>query len=554
MEVEDATLLLKTAEIESTTLAQAVGQSLLKLEDMMDDLIKVAVKVATTYTDNSCFALNFADLRAECLKKVVDVIKAGWLNRAKSRVEFFKVAKTAMNNHVRGIVQRHRFTIKRTGHRSPDRSGILAVGDEVAFADNDRQIRTTIKQLTDDGFRLNLASPKLGYDGDQTRVFKAEELTRMRLETNVKPDVSLDDPEIHLQVAGTEDQQSCSFDQELLEDLKVFLTPLELLVLAQLVDPNSGAYVYSYLGMTRGRKRNEPLSIKLSHQHMAEGLGIDPELFAAVHQSIKTKYMEKVMTNKPEDVRFNSALATLENIFGVQVPRSTDKVIVARLFTICARDQLEKVSPDVEKLLTLVGAKPPVLEGDRLSCFGVLFQRNHRTCMSCGLRAACQVEAVNYGLGEITLSPKLLGSRNVRTPVLTDQQPSTDNSMAKPSSSDVPSSTPEQKPAATAPSSNSGPFTPTERDEALLVHLRDHYKQIKFGIDVYYTHKDGKPKCVFYTGKENEPFELRFCKPGEELKKTLVRKVRSFYLPPEMTAEAAIKLIDQHADETFVKE
>ena len=491
MDVADATLLLKTAEVETSRLAQAVGQTALKLEDMMDDLMRVAFSVAKMYTDDSCFALNFDDLRAECLKKVVDVIKANWLNKAKTRVEFFKIAKTAMNNHVRGIVQRHRFTIKRTGHKSPDRNDPTA--------------------------------------------------------TNVKPDISIDDPDIHLQIASSEDNGS-SFDQELLEDLRVFLTPLELLVLEQLVDPNPGAYMFCYIGSARGRRRTDPLSVKITHQHMAEGLGLDPDTFAAVQLSIKTKYMEKIMTNKPEDVRFNSSLATLENIFGVQVPRSTDKVIVARLFTICARDQLDKVSPDVEKLLLSVGAKPPVIDGERLSCFGVLFQRNHRTCMSCGLRVACQTEALNYGLGEITLSPKLLGSRNVRTPVLTDQQPSTDPSMPKASSSDLPASSPEQKPAA------AGPFTPTERDEALLVHMKDNYRQIKFGSDVYYAHKDGKAKCVFYIGKEGEPFELRFCKPSDGLKKTLVRKVRSFYLPPEMVAEEAIKLIDQHADETFTKE
>jgi len=120
--------------------------------------------------------------------------------------------------------------------------------------------------------------------------------------------------------------------------------------------------------------------------------------------------------------------------------------------------------------------------------------------------------------------------------------------MPKASSSDIPASSPEQKPTA------AGPFTPTERDEALLVHMKDNYRQIKFGSDVYYAHKDGKAKCVFYIGKEGEPFELRFCKPSDGLKKTLVRKVRSFYLPPEMVAEEAIKLIDQHADETFTKE
>jgi hypothetical protein len=92
MDVSDATLLLEAAKVETSRLAHAVGQPLLRIEDMMDDLHKVAFSVAKTYTDESCFALNFDDLRAECLKKVVDVIKAGWLTRAKNRVEFFKVA------------------------------------------------------------------------------------------------------------------------------------------------------------------------------------------------------------------------------------------------------------------------------------------------------------------------------------------------------------------------------------------------------------------------------------------------------------------------------
>src|SRR5690606_25098839 len=126
-----------------------------------------------------------------------------------------------------------------------------------------------------------------------------------------------------------------------------------------------------------------------------------------------------------------------------------------------------------------------VEDGNRLSCFAVLFQRNHRTCMSCGLRTACQTEALNYGLGEITLSPKLLGSRaSARIPVLTDNPPETDME--------------ENHTDSTQGSENSGPFTPTERDEALLSFLEENFKKMKFGTDVYYTHKTGKSKCVFY--------------------------------------------------------
>lgn len=473
--------LLSAAAIDPSAFSTILGQHELNLDDMMEDLMRVASSVSGMYTDNSCFALNAQDLFAECMKKVVDVMKAGWLTRAKTRQEFFKIAKTAMNNHVRGIVQRHRFTFKRTGHAAPDRNDPMA--------------------------------------------------------HNAKPDISLDDPDAHLQVASAPDDSGAAFSHELLEDLKVFLTPLEKMVLDQLVDPNSSSYLHSYISTCRGRSKVDLLSVKISHQHMAEGLGIELETFTRAHHAIKEKYLSKIMSNKPEDVRYNSALATLEQIFELQVPRSTEHVVIARLFTIAARDQLEKVDDGVKKLLSNVGAKAPVVEGERLSCFGVLFQRNHRTCISCGLRESCQVEALNYGLGEITLSPKLLGSRNIRTPVLTD----------KPQSS-----TPMTKSTATpTPTDASGPFTPTERDETILQHLKENFRQAKFGTDIYYTHKEGKPHCIFYVGKEGEAFDLRFCKPGEDLKKLLVRKVRSFYLQAEATAEDAIKLINQHAGDSF---
>jgi hypothetical protein len=172
------------------------------------------------------------------------------------------------------------------------------------------------------------------------------------------------------------------------------------------------------------------------------------------------------------------------------------------------------------------------------------------------LKQACQVEAVNYGLGEISLSPKLLGARNARFPTLTDNPTSPMSNTDQPDGAAQPESS--SQPETPAPKQETqgqkDPFTNTERDEVLLNHLKEHYKPIKFGNDVYYTHKDGKNTCVFYVGKEGERFELRFCKPSEELKQSLVRKVRSFYLPDDMTSEKALTVIDQHGNSTFKKE
>lgn len=497
----DASIIFQAATVDPEIIAKMVGVSSLTLSEVWEDVRKVASTVAKMYTDPSCFALSYDDLYAECMGKVVKAIQKGYLK--KPRGQFFKLIKTAMNNHVRGIVQRHRFTIKRTGHRPPERGDLTA--------------------------------------------------------TNSKPEISLDDPENGLQIANMADGSLEDLDQELIEDVRVFLTPTENLVLNQLLNPNEGAFLHAYLEASLGRRRQQGLNVKLGQVSMAYGLGMDLDSFSKVQESIKRKYMTQVMNDKPEDVKLNVAISTLEQIYGVQVPRSTEKIVVSRLFTICARDQLDKITPEIEKLLAMVGAKPPVVEDGRLSCFGVLYQKNHRICQACGLRPACQVEAANHGLGEITLSPKLLGSRNVRFATLTDNpqspmspEPSESQQTEQPQRAPQPETPPVEKQQESV--SQREPFTNTERDEVLLHHLREHYKPIKFGLDVYYTHKDGKNACVFYIGKEGERFELRFCKPSEELKKSLARRVRSFYLPDDAPTDKSIELIDLHGNATFRKE
>jgi hypothetical protein len=279
-----------------------------------------------------------------------------------------------------------------------------------------------------------------------------------------------------------------------------------------------------------------------------------------VFESILTKYKTNIMTDKPEDVRYNAALATLENVYGVQVPRTTERVVVSRLFTICARDQIDKFTPDTDKVLRIVGAKPPVLEEGRLSCFGVLYQKNHRVCQACGLRAACHTEALNYGLGDITLSPKVLGSKNTRFATFTENSTMNSHDQNTPASEPATDGEVSNQPAETTASAASeskgqkDPFTTTERDEVVLQHLKDHFKPIRFGVAVYYTHKDGKNACIFSIGNEGEKFALRFCKPSDELKKSLLRKVRSFYAPDDMSADDVVKLVNAHGTATFGKE
>ena len=117
---------------------------------------------------------------------------------------------------------------------------------------------------------------------------------------------------------------------------------------------------------------------------------------------------------------YQAALSRLEEIFELQVPRSVDRVVVRRLMTLVARDHHAKVTPEVKADLEAVGAEPPALKSGALLCFGVLYQKNHRSCAVCGMAQACQAKSANVGLGEITISPQLLSaSKQMRIPVIT---------------------------------------------------------------------------------------------------------------------------------------
>jgi hypothetical protein len=378
-----------------------------------------------------------------------------------------------INNHVRSLVQKYRFTQKRTGIKPPPK--------------NDKTIRFE----------------------------------------SVKPnEISLDDPNGHVQV-GEPFVQPEQFNNELLDDLLPYCTPLERLVVNQLNAPNIESHIFAELEAMHGKKASA-IKIKFTQAHMAQGLGISIDLFKEAVLQIRAKTLI-LMNRDANSDRYDAALATLCNIFGLQIPKSIPAVVVRRLLTIAARDQWNKVNADVHDLLEIVGAKAPKFYGDVLACHGILYQKGHRICSSCGLQESCRVQAENLGLGEITISPKLLGAKLTRMPLLL--------------------------PSADAPE-NSRPVTSSPRDMEVYEYLAENFKRVVHDRQVFFRHKDKLPsgtnKLIFCIGKNPTPLRLRFCSPSAELKGKLVADKKCWYAPEDLPTNKVIELIDAHAELTYV--
>jgi hypothetical protein len=90
----------------------------LTIEDITGDIEHIIAKVIWPYADPTSFALNADDLRAECRAKLARIISAGHLAKCPTRAKAFAFVKVAFRNHVRSLVEKNAFSIKRTGHKS----------------------------------------------------------------------------------------------------------------------------------------------------------------------------------------------------------------------------------------------------------------------------------------------------------------------------------------------------------------------------------------------------------------------------------------------------
>jgi hypothetical protein len=459
------------------------------LEEMQDDLERLIAKAARQYSDQSCPELNYDELVAEGRAKLAHVLCDRRISFKKlpTRVHFFRFFAASLNNHVRSLVHKYRFTEKRTGVKPPP---------------------------------------------------KEERFSPVQADRIKTAEVRLDDEEVNLQVAD----QPCSSAKdketvEIMEDYESRLNKVERMVFRQLAEPNEEALFYARYDSMIGHRRGEPVNIKIKREHLAQGLSDETgeefplELFEKIVLRIREKITKhRSMTHAEENAHFrrNAALAQLEQIFNLQIPKSIDEIVVRRLLTICARDQYDKIEadPTIKTLLIEVGAKVPEIQGDVLNCRGVAYERNNRICNSCGYRVACAAECANYGLGKIKISPRLLGAKLTRVPAILPNDPDAEEAPA-----------------------------PSDEEAEIVSYLDENFRRMAYKGESYYTHKDNstenQKKKLFRVDNNGADFRIQFCAPSEALKKKLRFEQKSYFTQPSLSVGEVITMIDQHAKETY---
>lgn len=462
------------------------------LDEMMPDLQRVIATVSKQYCDTTTPHLHFDELMGEGNAKLSELITKGELERQTNRYDFFRFFKASVNNHARSRVQKYRFTEKRTGQKPPPR---------------EQRFKPAVKP------------------GD-------EEEEREEYHKNV--DLSLDDPDLGIQVPDR--QHSTEPEDKDVDwgfaptsaEYAYSLTPVEKLVFHEMISPSAHARCHAEMDAMR-KTNHAKVSIKIKFAHMAEGIGLSTELFEDAVLSIRNKIKQYRMITEDQHekvARENAIVAQLKQVFGLQIPPDMDGMVIRRMLTMAARDQFDKVNAQVSEMLTDVGAKVPrTAGGDKLTCYGVLYQRNCRQCNTCDLRHSCAVEAANLGLTKMTFSPKLLGARQQRIPAFLPRE-----------SSEV------------AKQINT-------MDEAEIVgHLDETYQKAERNGQTFYYHRVGneKKRRYLFCVERVSPLKLRFCNPSEALKKQLVGKQKTWCAGENAPLSAVIALIEQHGKETFV--
>jgi|688.fasta_scaffold116893_3 thermostable 8-oxoguanine DNA glycosylase len=459
-------------------------------EEIESDTENLIQNVIRPYLDAGCVNLTEEELRSECRVKIAYLFHNEKHIDIVSRYEFFKYLKTALNNHVKGQVQRNRFTLKRTGIRPPEKGDFLA-------------------------------------------------------EHHKPIEISVDDPQSHIQVPEQGDDFGLCI--ELINDIQSILTPMECLVMNQLSTPNPTAVLCAKSEMwgdmaKYGRNSN----LKVNHSHMAYGLGMSVEQFLEIRKQIQTK-LRNFMSTSNEDYSWNASVAFLSKVFAVEVPRSTDKVVVRRLFSLAARNMINKINEEVRHHLSTVGARLPVDQGLTLSCFGIMFEDQNQKCMGCGVKSACVVETRSLGLDKITPHPSILGSRTNRVPAV---------------NIDVPLHELSGQTASRALPAIPVDDTVNERSIEITNFLNANFKRAEQARKdnsqekiISYALKQGSKSPILWMSKNSDDGELslRFTRPSAAIKKKLVQVANGYYLDKNTSVKDSIKLIEQLANEKIQK-
>jgi len=244
--------------------------------------------------------------------------------------------------------------------------------------------------------------------------------------------------------------------------------------------------------------------------------------------------MNNIPSQTPESI--------LAEIFCVQVPPNLPTAVKQRLFTLAARDNADKVfdQPAVIALLEQVGAiVPQKTNSENLRCRGVLWSKDHPVCKRCGIQLTCHALAVSYGLDTIKISPRLLGVKLTRTPI-----------MFPPVADDAKTESDSNAPQYLV-------YPSTDRDFELLEWLNSALRPVMWHNEIHYN-INGTSHYPISVGKPDGLMEVRFCAPSAELQRLLKQKKsdapgrnRSWMLPDEASFDKAVSMINAHIASFF---
>lgn len=453
------------------------------------DITHLFSTLAAKYVDASCVHLHLDEIVGDTFLKFTKQLSRGYFGRCSNRQKFFAMVRTIANNHIRGLVQRYRFTSKRTGVKPPKKGELPLTQEDL-------------------------------------RSFKPVE-------------VSLDDEESLLQVGEENPDFSHLLEDDLVTEIRATLTPLEELVMDQLSQPNMAALIKAKNDSGIGQSVGSSVKVVVKKIHLAEGLGMDISQFLELEQAVMTKinvYMEheKNPASLQERAKFMAAVTVLCETFDIQLPPFSDRasrgitdVDIRRCMNMAARRDPSKLTEQAKAALIQIGVRVPVSDGLSLACFGSRYNSRAQECQVCSHSEACKTETCSLGLDKVTIHPTLLGIRQARVPtMLLSEQPQ----MPKPS----------ERNDTILAYLNEAFAKSVVRSDLLYRH-----QDVPPGVKASFIF------AVVTHGDYNPDIRLRFCAPSHELSKLLEKRNSAWYLPNNVSAEKAIELIEQHAAETL---
>lgn len=466
-------------------------------DDLVGDIDRLVRSIISTSTDHSNINLHFDELYGELMLKLAQILDRNDLF-FEDRGRFFGFIKLALTRHKKTLIQRHVFTVKRTGIKRKDQDG-EEVSNHVTFDElHNEQPNKPIKiELDDDEHGV---SNFFGVDSGRENAENLEVLHKL---------------------------------------IQTYLTPLEALVLYQEIEPDDAAFVYAYVDHDNERSGK----FKIRDAHKAQGLGMELGTYKKILCRCRAK-LEPFLKGKSmsETELSQERLAELQlcEIFNIQVPAHVDPLVKRRCFTIAARDNYEKVTSDVAELLERVGAHIPKKHGDLLGCFGVLAERGHRACTLCSLEESCGREAAKVGLGqpEFQIDKRLLGTKATKTPMIL---PKIDPPTAG------------EKPVQVA---SLTVLNSCDRDEEIMSFLNETMLPTLHEGEIYYRlpgTQDGQKqrRRLFCVGQPELLMQLRFCNPSDKLKAELVSNGSAWTIPDDMSLADAKTLMNEHIAENL---